>query len=493
MRTKNITDRKLKMKIIIQLTLAVAFAAGTFQAFAQDDPLARLKAQRAAELQQLNGGQPAPAETPAATPAPDAAAAPADNAPAPQDDALARLKAQRAAELGGLPAGNQPPTAQIPAATAPAMDDQSPMQTPADNSAQTAGYIPATSASLSTNGITFNFRNAPLDQVLTYMSDAAGFIIVENTPVSGNVTVINTHPITKDEAVDLLNSRLNQLGYAAIQDGRTLTIMTKNDAKTGNIPVKVNSDPNLIPKNDVIVTQILPIRFVDAQQLVVDISPFVSPQAIIIANQAGNSIIITDTQSNIRHLAEIIKSIDSSAEMETSVQVFPLKYANPNDVVAALQGVFPSGGTGGTTSVGGGRGGRGGGNPFAALFGGGGGNNGNTSQARVQKAQQVLAVADGRTQSVIVTAAKDMMPQIQDMIDQLDVDSTRTPDVHVVSLKNADPYQMQQALNSIFGGNNSRNTTTTSDTLSTRAASTPTTTSSGSTSRTGTTGRTGGY
>ena len=246
---------------------------------------------------------------------------------------------------------------------------------------------------------------------------------------------------------------------------------------TLNIPVKIGEDPTNIPKNDEIVTQIIPIRFVDAQQLVVDLSAFVSPQAIIVANQAGNSIVITDTQANIRHLTEIIQSIDSSAEMETEIRVFTLKYANPNDVVAMLTAVFPSG-TGGSQTInvggrGGGRGG-GGGNPFAALFGGGagagGGGGGGTSAQRVQKAQQVLAVADGRTQSVIVTAAKDMMSQIGEMIAEVDGPSARDTEVYTMPMHNADPYQVQQVLQQMFQSTSTSRTGTTTgtDPLTTR-------------------------
>ena len=69
------------MKTIIKLTLAAALAAGTFEAFAQDDPLARLRAQRAQEQQQL-GGQPvdttssAPDTAPTPVPADSAQAEP---------------------------------------------------------------------------------------------------------------------------------------------------------------------------------------------------------------------------------------------------------------------------------------------------------------------------------------------------------------------------------------------------------------------------------
>lgn len=445
------------MKTIIKLTLAAALTVGTLQAFAQqDDPLARLRAQREQELQQM-GVQPADTNEPAATPMPDA------YAPIQADVAPASTQTNAAPQMEPVPAG------------------------PAQVVESTVNYIPTP---LSTNGITFNFRNAPLNDVLTYMSDAAGFIIVLNTPVRGNVSIISTHPMTKDEAVDVLNSVLNQNGLAAIRDDRTLTIMSKTDAIHLNIPVKIGEDSTNIPKNDEIVTQIIPIRFVDAQQLVVDLSAFVSPQAIIVANQAGNSIVITDTQANIRHLTEIIQSIDSSAEMETEVRVFPLKNANPNDVVAMLTSVFPNG-TGGsqTINVGGRGGGRGGGgNPFAALFGGGAGGGagggGGTSAQRVEKAQQVLAVADGRTQSVVVTAAKDMMSQIGDMIAEVDGPSPRDTEVYTVPLHNADPYQVQQVLQTMFqssGASRGSSTTTGTDPLTTRQTQMNSSSSSSST------------
>src|SRR5262249_33611812 len=50
-----------------------------------------------------------------------------------------------------------------------------------------------------------NFRGVPIDMVLDYLSDAAGFIIVKETEVKGKVDVWSNQPVTKDEAVELLN------------------------------------------------------------------------------------------------------------------------------------------------------------------------------------------------------------------------------------------------------------------------------------------------
>ena len=313
------------------------------------------------------------------------------------------------------------------------------------------------------DALTLNFRNAPLDLVLNYLSDAAGFIIVLDTQVHGNVSVISSHPMTRDEAVDLLNAVLNKNGYAAIRDGRTLTILDKNDAKTRNIPVKTSNDPDSIPNNDEIVTQIIPIRFVEARQLVTDLSSFVSPQATIVANEAGNTIVVTDTQSNIRHLTEIIRAIDNSAEGETEIRVFHLSHASPADVASELGQIFPSSGTSsGQTQTpfrfGGGGGGPGGFfQRMMAANAAGGTGTGGSQNSRIQKQTQVIAVADQRTSSVVVTASKDLMQEIAGMMTQLDVPSDRDQDVYVFQMKNGDPQQAVQVLQNMFqSGSTSR-------------------------------------
>jgi general secretion pathway protein D len=319
---------------------------------------------------------------------------------------------------------------------------------------QTVFAPPTEATGTNPDELRLNFQNVPLEMVLNYLSDAAGFIIVMDTQVQGTVSVISHSPMTRDEAVDLLNSVLNQNGYAAIRNGRTLTILDKNDAKTRDIPVKVSNNPDSIPKNDEIVTQIIPVQFVEAGQLVTDLSSFVSPQATIVANEAGNSIVVTDTQANIRHLVEIIKAVDSSAEGETEIRVFRLQYASPDDVASELGQIFPSGNNsnGAQTPIrfGGGGGGGGPGGFFARMMAANGGGNNNSQTTRAQKQSQVVAVADPRTQSVIVTASKDLMEQISGMMEQLDVPSARDQKVYVFHVNNADPYQAVQVLQNMF-------------------------------------------
>ncbi|HEV2434663.1 MAG TPA: secretin N-terminal domain-containing protein [Verrucomicrobiae bacterium] len=362
-----------------------------------------------------------------------------------------------------------PPPATAPPAAAATTAAPAPAAVGTASVPATAAPTLPTASTANTNGLRLNFRGAPLDSVLEYLSDAAGFIIVLDTQVHGRVDLWSDQPVTKDEAVDLLNSVLNKNGYAAIRDGRKLTVLDKTDAKTRNIPVKIGNDPNAIPDNDEIVTQIIPIRFVEARQLASDLSTFVSPQATIVANEAGNSIVVTDTQSNIKHLMQIIQAVDNSAEAETEIRVFRLRYANPSDVATELGNIFPSNSSGNNAQM-------------PVRFGGGGGPGGffarmmaanaanNSSSDRMKKATQVTAVADDRIQAVIVSAPKDLMDQIAGMMHDLDVASPRDQNVYVYHLDHGDPNQVVQVLQNAFGNSNTRSTTSTQQgALETRA------------------------
>ena len=421
------------MKKIISTLLALGAAGLMASASAQDAP-----GNNNAPPPPPNGGNDgAPAGPDAGSPPPP----PPEVMAAISDAVRADLATTNAATNGVAEKPAAEPPAILPGQSKPAAAEE-----------VQPSFIPPAHASGTNNpnDIQLDFRNAPLEMVLNYLSDAAGFIIVLDTRVNGNVTVKGSH-LTTDEAVDLLNSVLNKNNYAAMRNGRTLTIVDKNEAKTRDIPVKTGNDPEEIPKNAEIVTQIIPIRFVEARQLVSDLTSFVSPQATVVANEAGNSIVITDTQQNIRHLTEIIKAVDDSAQSETEIRVFRLKYASPIDVAAELASIFPST-TSGNTSQSPTRFAGGGGGFLARMMaaGGGGASASSAANDRAKKAMQVNVVPDSRIQAVIVTAPKDLMEQIAGMMTDLDIASTRDQKVYVFHMSNGDPQQAAQVLQNMF-------------------------------------------
>ncbi len=131
----------------------------------------------------------------------------------------------------------------------------------------------------------------------------------------------------------------------------------------------------------------------------------------------------------------------------TELRVFHLFNADPLEMAELFTELFPdetntrNNQNQGGFQFGGFRGG-----PF------GNNNNRNTQGAasdRMKKKGRVSAVADQRTSSLIVSAASELMPQIEEMIKQLDVPAKKQK-VFVYSLENADVQQVEQILRDMF-------------------------------------------
>ncbi|GDY23568.1 hypothetical protein LBMAG56_49150 [Verrucomicrobiota bacterium] len=344
------------------------------------------------------------------------------------------------------PAAHAAPTAPAPA-PAPGAPSA------ATNAAPALTQSPAPAAPLPPGMLRMNFRNAPLELVLDYLSEAAGFTIVLETEVRGRVDVWNNQPVTKDEALNLLNIVLNKNGYAALQNDRILTIVGRDEAKKRNIPVKSGSDPAGIPKSDEIVTQIIPIRYINAAQLTKDLQPLLSEKASLTANEAGNALVLTDSQASIHRMAEIVRALDTSVAGIATIRVFQMRFADAKTVATVIKEVFQP-------ETGGGRGGNNNADPRAAFFarfrggGGGGGEGGGggaaASNGRTTAASRVVAVADERSNSLVVSSPDELMATIEDLVKSVDTNVEDIMELRVFRLKHADPNEMAELLAGLF-------------------------------------------
>ena len=312
--------------------------------------------------------------------------------------------------------------------------------------------------------IMLNFQGASLTEVLNYLSEAAGFVIVQEAPVTGTVNVVSRQPITAEDAVDLVNAVLIEKGYVAIRNGRILKIVKRDGAQKRDLPVHTGSDPELIPRKDEMVTQILPLRFGEAAKLVENLRPLLADNATISANESSNSILLTDTQTNIRRIAEIIRAIDTSVASISTLHVYPLKFATAKDLATVVTQLFASTSAGGASQGGGrGRGGFGGGFPgFGGPGGPGGGQQQPSAQSEARQANtRVIAVADDQSNSLIVSAPEEVIPSITEVVNKLDANITDVTVTRIFHLEHADALETAEIINTLYGESTTQNSNNT--------------------------------
>jgi hypothetical protein len=135
-----------------------------------------------------------------------------------------------------------------------------------------------------------------------------------------------------------------------------------------------------------------------------------------------------------------VDKIDQQVADITELRVFPVKYADVTDLANQISMLYPDETTTGNSAQG----------PFPFFFRGGfGGQRAATPDEHARKMGRVIAVPEPRTKKLMVTAAKSLMPQIAEMVEELDVKGQQEI-VGVYDLKNADPWDIQEALSDLF-------------------------------------------
>lgn len=210
--------------------------------------------------------------------------------------------------------------------------------------------------------------------------------------------------------------------------------------------------------NEIISIEIFPLKYADAVSLaamvnglfaadksVVARSPrpgsFVFGQKVFAkADEHGNSMIVTAPEDMMPIIRDLVMKLDEPVEDITEVKMFKLKNADCTEMAKMLASLFPDPNSTGAS-------------PRPANFNSGRGpapaQAAGTTPAEseyMKKLATVIAVPDPRTQSLLVSASKDLMPQIEDMINSLDAEATSP-------LARSNPPAMQDIIKDVFPSN----------------------------------------
>jgi len=297
--------------------------------------------------------------------------------------------------------------------------------------------------------VALNFQDVPLQTVLEYLSETAGMVVVCDEPLNGRITVISRRPVHISEAISLINSVLKERDLAAVRTGRTLRVVTLAKAKTMNLPVTSGNDPDSIVPADDIITHVVSVRYLDAAKLKENLQSLIPEYASLEANQEGNALIITDTTANIKRLMEIIRALDTHMAAVSEIRVFHLQSADARNTADLINKIFQpeqQASSGVPQSP----------RDMMRMMMGRRGRGRDRDSDEEQQAEgragaRVVAAADDRTNSVVVSGPADTMGVVGQVIEALDSRSAAVADVKVFHLEYADAENTAQLINEVFG------------------------------------------
>lgn len=254
---------------------------------------------------------------------------------------------------------------------------------------------PAASAATSDGRHTLNLKDADIQALIATVSEITGRNFIVGPNVQGKITVVSARPMKPDEIYDVFLAVLRVHGYAAVPSGSMIKIVPEAAAQQDGSSGIANGGAHA---SDELITQIVPVKHVAVADLLPILRPLMPQGAQLIAHGTSNSLVISDRAGNVQRIIDVIRRIDTVSEAE--VEVVPLQHANASEVARTL------------TSLAG-------------------------DNAATPNASTARVFADTRTNSVLLSGAKNARLRMRALLVHLDTPLDSGGDTQVVYLNYA--------------------------------------------------------
>jgi general secretion pathway protein D len=281
--------------------------------------------------------------------------------------------------------------------------------------------------------VTIDFEDVDVNLFIKYISELTGKNFIIDKAVRGNVTIVSPTKISIDEAYKVFESVLEVQGFTTVPAGSIIKIVPSADARSKSVETGFKDDTGEV--SDKIVTQLIPLKYADPDELKKLFTPLVSKNSVVIAYPATNLLIVTDVLSNINRLMQIIKEVDVE-ENVSEITVISMENAIATEVAKTLDTIFQGATTRRTTTT-------------------------RTTTRRRTPAQvggvetgpalgEVKIIADERTNSLVIIASIYDTQKVKSLVAILDKEIPRgSGNINVYYLQHANADELSKVLTAL--------------------------------------------
>src|SRR5438093_4125231 len=220
-------------------------------------------------------------------------------------------------------AQNAPPSPPTTAPPPPAADDQS-------------GEAPLGEE----EAMVLNFERADIREVIHSLATALGISYTIDPRIEGQVTIRTAGKIAREDLWPLLNQILRNNGIGAGKVGDVYQILPVAEAKTRAIIPRSRAAKAGFTEKDAFAIEIVPVQHVSADEMVNILQPFVTPGGDVLSYPRANLLVITDLQSNIDRLRELVTTFDSDVFHNLKTRVFKVVHGDPDELANEILGLL---------------------------------------------------------------------------------------------------------------------------------------------------------
>jgi type II secretion system protein D len=275
---------------------------------------------------------------------------------------------------------------------------------------------------------TIQFPNNPVSDFLMVYEKLKGVTLIKDASLlagGANLSLTLNQPVSKAEAIRLLESTLLLNGYAfiAVDKNSVKVINTAGGKNPRSEGVFLFTNESELPDGEVVASYVLPLTHLAASDAVEIFNQFIvlHPYGGMVAVPVANQVVITENSTLIRRLIDVKNLIDIPAPEKKS-EFITLAQANADRVVELITTILEKrqeGGSGGSGKAATGQAAQ---PSVPGLQAPGGGATGVTiSGGKSGFAGDIQLIADTRTNRILVIASPFDFAAIKALIQQFDI------------------------------------------------------------------------
>ena len=258
------------------------------------------------------------------------------------------------------------------------------------------------------------FRDLALDQVLAFLERLTGRSVIRPQQLpSAAITFDSQRPLTVNEAILATETLLSINGITVVPLGEYF-LKVIPAAQTQQHAPELIMDPalNLSPSGRV-VSRLFQLEFLQIEEFSQRIQPILTPQiGTMIPFEKANSILITETVSNMQRIETILAAVDRPVSTALETRFFNIRFAQAQELVSRLT---------------------------------------NLTQTALQRefSSSTVILAEERTNQVIVITDPRNMEFFEEFIERVDIETDPRTRNEVIQLKHADAEEVASLLSQL--------------------------------------------
>ena len=184
--------------------------------------------------------------------------------------------------------------------------------------------------------VALDFDDVDIRLFIRVISELTGRNFIIDNNVRGKVTVISPKKLTTRQAYDVFKSVLAVNGFALVESGEVTKVVPAQNMTGYELPIHTRK---VLEAEDQFITQIVPLKYLEASALQALVKPLLSRIATILVSPNNDLLIITDYKSNIKKVDKLLDEIDVDLS-DMIVERLELKYSTPSTVSSQITEVL---------------------------------------------------------------------------------------------------------------------------------------------------------